>query len=130
MSDRPYPPVAWLTSGALGLVVVGGIVMASFAPRHPPMLVASVLLAGGLAALAVAGFLLTRLGPFAWGTFAKVFRWALLAYVVQGALIEFVFVRDHTRGAPLLVVSLMLVVFAVSVPTTIAFTTARYADLD
>ena len=130
MSDRPYPPVAWLTSIALGLVVVGGIVMASFAPRHPPMAIASTLLGAGLASLAGAGLLLTRLGPFAWATFVKVFKWALLAYVAQGALIEFVFVRDHTRGAPLLVVTLMLVVFALSVPTTIAFTTARYADLD
>ncbi len=130
MSERPYPPIPWLTSIALGFVVVGGIVMASFAPRRPPMGVASALLGLGLVSLALAGFLMTRLGPFAWATFAKVFKWALLAYVAQSAMIEFVFVRDHTRGAPLVVVSLMLLVFALSVPTTIAFTTARYAEID
>jgi hypothetical protein len=130
VSERSYPPIAWLTSTALGFVVVGGIVMASFAPRHPPMGVASALLGFGLASLALAGYQMTRLGPFAWATFVKVFKWALLAYVAQSALIEFVFVRDHTRGAPLLVVTLMLLVFALSVPMTIAFTTARYAEID
>lgn len=130
MTERAYPPVPWMTSIALGFVVIGGIVMAAYAPRHPPMGVATALLVAGLLCLGVAGAMMTRLGPFAWATFAKVFKWALLAYVVQGGMIEFVFVHDHTRGAPLVVVTLMLVVFATSVPTTIAFTTARHADLD
>ncbi len=56
------------------------------------------------------------------------FHWALLAYVISAGMIEFAFVRDHTRGAPLVVVSCLLVVFATSAPTTIAVTTARYAD--
>jgi Tfp pilus assembly protein PilX len=43
-------------------------------------------------------------------------------------MIEFAFVRDHTRGASLFIVTCMLVIFALSVPTTIAFTTARFAD--
>jgi len=29
--DRPYPPVAWLSTGALCLVIIGGILMASYA---------------------------------------------------------------------------------------------------
>jgi hypothetical protein len=54
----------------------------------------------------------------------------LLAYVITSAMIELAFVRDHTRGSSLVIVTLMLVVFALSVPTTIAFTTARFADPD
>ena len=129
MTDRHYPPVPWLTSIALGFVVIGGIVMAAYAPRHPPMGVATALLVAGLVCLGMAGAMMTRLGTFAWATFVKVFKWALLAYIVQSGMIEFVFVRNHTRGAPLVVVTLMLAVFATSVPTTIAFTTARYADV-
>jgi hypothetical protein len=128
--DRAYPPVAWCTTGALALVVVGGILMAAFAPRVAPLGVAETLLGVAVALLVVAAALLARLGPFAWPTFAKVFKWALLAYVISAGMIEFAFLRDHTRGASLVVVTLMLVVFAVSVPTTIAFTVARYADLD
>ena len=71
-----------------------------------------------------------RVRAFAWSTFTTVFKWALLAYAVTAAMIELAFVRDHTRGSSLVIVSLMLVVFAMSVPTTIAFTVARYADPD
>ncbi len=90
---------------------------------------ATTLLVVALGALTVAGVWLARLRDFAWGTFVTVFRWALLAYVVSAAMIEFAFVHDHVRGASLVVVSLMLVVFALSVPTTIAFTVARYRDV-
>ena len=48
-------------------------------------------------------------------------------HVVAG-VIEFAFLHDHVSGAALAILSAMLVVFAVSVPTTIAFTVARYAD--
>ena len=43
-------------------------------------------------------------------------------------MIEFAFVHDHTRGSSLVIVTLMLVIFASSVPTTIAFTVARFAE--
>jgi hypothetical protein len=124
------PPVAWVTTTALGLVVVGGILLASYAPRVAPLGAATALLVAAGALLVVAAVLLARLRDFAWRTFATVFKWALLAYVVTSAMIEFAFVHDHTRGASLTLVTLMLVVFALSVPTTIAFTTARYADPD
>ena len=122
------PPVAWFTTGALVLVIVGGIILASYAPRHAPLAgpVALLVVAGLL--LGAAGVLLVRIPALAWSTFATVFRWALLAYLVTASMIEFAFARDGTRGASLVTVSLMLVVFALSVPTTIAFTVARYVD--
>ena len=126
--DRSLPPVAWLSTGALALVIVGGIVMASYAPRKAPLGVAATLAAAGIVALGAAGVALTRIRPFAWPTFVKVFKWALLAYIIESGMIEFAFVRDHTRGASLVIVTLMLCVFALSVPTTIAFTVARFAD--
>ena len=128
--DRPYPPVAWLSAGALCLVIIGGILLASYAPRVAPRQVTFPLLGFGAALLVASISLLVKLKDFAWTTFAKVFKWALLAYVITAGMIEFAFVRDHTRGSSLVIVTLMLVIFAVSVPITIAFTTARYADLD
>ena len=128
MSERSFPPVTWLSTAALALVVAGGIVMASYAPRRPPLAVPTVLVVVAALSLASAWVLLGRHRPFAWRTFRRVFRWALLAYVISSGMIEFAFVRDHTRGAPLVVVSCLLVIFATSVPTTIAVTTARYAD--
>ena len=128
MTDRRFPPVALLSTVALSLVVVGGIVMASYAPRRPPLAIPTVLLVAAALVLASAWAVLVRHRPFAWGAFRRVFKWALLAYVISSGMIEFAFVRDHTRGAALVVLTGMLVIFATSVPTTIAVTTARYAD--
>jgi hypothetical protein len=128
--DRPFPPIAWLSSAALGLVIVGGILMASYAPRRAPLGIAEGLLVGGLVLLGAAAALLYRLRDFAWRTFTTVFKWALLAYAITAGMIEFAFVRDQTRGTSLVVVTLMLVVFALSVPLTIGFTVARFAQPD
>jgi len=57
-----------------------------------------------------------------------VFRWALLAYVISAGVIGFAFIYDHTRGAPLALVIVMLVIFALDVPLIIAFTAARYSS--
>ncbi len=121
-------PAAWVATGALLCAVTGGVIMASYAPRRPPLAAPLVLALVGLAALAGAYGWLARTRGFAWSSYVRVFRWALLAYVIASALIEFAFVRDHTRGAPLFVVSLLLVDFALSVPMTIATTVASFAD--
>jgi hypothetical protein len=126
--DRPYPPIAWLSTGALALVIIGGILMASYAPRKAPLGVATGLLIAGVLLLASSGVLIVGLQNFARKTFLKVFKWAIFADLITAAMIEFAFVRDQTRGASLVIVTCMLVVFTLSVPTTIAFTVARFAD--
>jgi hypothetical protein len=117
-----------LAAVSLGLVVIGGILMASFVPRRPPMVIPITLLAVATAVLAVAFFLLSRIEHFAWGVFRIVYTWALLAYVITSGMIAFAFIKNHTPGGPLTVTLLMLVIFALSVPMTIAFTVARFAD--
>ncbi len=126
--DRSFPPVAWFTTSALVMVVIGGIVMASYAPRRAPLGVAGGLLTLAVVILLAVVVMLSRLKDFAWSTFTLVFKWALLAYVVEAGMIEFSFLRNHTSGSSLEIVTGMLVVFAVSVPATIAFTAARFAE--
>lgn len=53
-------------------------------------------------------------------------RYALLAYLVIAGMLEYVFVLDHTRGATLVVLTLMLVIYAVDIPVLLAFSVARY----
>ena len=125
---RRLPPVAELAIGSLALVVIGGILMASYVPRRPPLGGPAVLTAVSAALVLTSVFLLSRLRPFAWGRFFLVFRWALLAYVISAGMIGFAFVRDHTRGTPLALVVVMLVIFALDVPVIIAFTVARYSS--
>ena len=125
---RRFPPVAELGIGSLALGVIGGILMASYVPRRPPLGVPLALAAVSAALLLAAGFLLSRLDQFAWPRFFVVFRWALLAYVISAGVIGFAFIYDHTRGAPLALVIVMLVIFALDVPLIIAFTAARYSS--
>lgn len=128
--DRRYPPIAWLTTGALVAIIIGGIFIAAYAPRKAPMGVAVTMLVIGAALLITGWLLLSRQKVFSWTTFRNVIKWALLAYAIQGGMIEFAFIRNHARGATLITVTLMLVVFATAVPSTIAFTVARYATPD
>jgi hypothetical protein len=73
-------------------------------------------------------FLLTRIDDFAWPRFMQVGKWALLAYLVIAGMIEYAFVHNQASGAPLLVLSLMLVMFALDVPLSISFTVARFQE--
>ena len=126
--ERRFPPVAELGIISLALVVVGGILMASYVPRRPPLGVPLVLAAVSAVLLLAGVLLLSRLDQFAWPRFFVVFRWALLAYVISAGMIGYAFIHDHTRGAPLALVTVMLVIFALDVPLVIAFTVARYCS--
>ncbi len=124
--ERRLPPIAELVVASVALMLSGGVYLAAHLPHQPPLAPAVGLLAGGGALTLAAMMLLSRVRPFAWGTFFLVARWALLAYVVIAGILGFVFVYDHTRGTTLAVLILTLVVFAVDVPTIRAFTVARY----
>jgi hypothetical protein len=120
------PPVTYLAGASLALVVIGGIIMASSFPGRPALGVPIALLVLSTLLLASGVVLLVRRRGFAWHTFFLVGKWALLAYVISAGMIEFSFLHNNARGAPLLVVTLMLVLFAVDVPLLISFTVARY----
>lgn len=126
--EHTYPPIPALVVSSLALVIVGGIWMASYFPRRPPLGLPTLLGVLSVVLLATGFLLLARVPFFSWSTFLQVWRWALLAYVVIAGLIEFAFVHNGARGAPLAVVTAMLVVFALDVATVIAFTVARYQD--
>jgi hypothetical protein len=85
------------------------------------LVLSTLLLAGNLLSL-------TRVQGFPWGRFFAVARWALLAYLITAGLIEYVFVRNHMSGGPLIVLTLSLAVYAVHVPMLIGFTVASNYD--
>jgi hypothetical protein len=120
------PPIVELTVGSLALAIVGGIYMASYFPRRPPLGVPIGVLVVSAALFATGFGMLTRVRAFAWRTFRLVGRWTLAAYVLQAGMIGYAFVHNGASGAPLAVVSLLLVMFALDVPLIISFTVARY----
>ncbi len=128
MNDRSLPPVTEVGMLSLALIVAAGIYLSAHLPQHVPLAPAVVLLAVSALLLAANLVSLARVKGFPWGRFLSVARWALLAYIVVAAMIEYAFLRNHVNGGPLVVLTLSLVVFSVHVPTLIAFTVARFPD--
>jgi hypothetical protein len=128
MEERRLPPVTQLGMASLALIVAGGIYLAAHLPEQVPLAPAIVLLALSALLLVTNMVLLSRVPDFAWPVFFGVAKWALLAYVLIAALIEYAFVRNQLSGGPLVVLTLSLLVFALHVPMLIGFTVARYAQ--
>jgi hypothetical protein len=128
MTEQRLPPVTELAMASLTLIVAGGIYLSSHLPKHVSLTPAIVLLSASAVLLAVNLVLLSRVKGFAWARFFQVAKWSLLAYTIIAGMIEYVFLRNHLSGGPLVVLTLSLVVFAVHVPTLVGFTVARYAD--
>ncbi len=126
VASRKLPPVAEIAVVSIALMLAGGIYLAAHLPGHPSLAIPVATLAAGGAATVAALVLLSRIKPFAWPVFFQVFRWGLVAYLVIAAVLGYVFIHDHTPGAPLAVLVATLAVFAADVPLILAFTVARY----
>ncbi len=126
-AERTFPPITPLAMASLGLVIVGGIYMVSTFTSGPNYAIPTALLAGSAALWLLSLLLLSRHRGFAWPVFRQVAGWALLAYAVIAAMIEFSFIHNHVTGTPLLLLTLSLVMFALNVPLSIGFTVARFA---
>ncbi len=126
--SRRLPPVAELTVVSMALVIAGGIYLVAHLPQRAPLGPAVGLLAAAGALLVANGALVSSLRAFAWRVFFQVAGWVLVAYVVIGGMLEFIFVFDDTRGALLVVLTLSLLVFALDIPILLGFSVARYQD--
>jgi hypothetical protein len=124
--ERRLPPVTQLGMLSLGLVVAAGIYLSAHLPQRVSLAPAVALLAASALVLAGNLLALARAEGFPWRRFLEVARWALLAYAIIAGMIEYVFVRNHASGGPLVVLTLSLAVFALNVPVLIGFTVARF----
>ncbi len=127
---RRLPPIDVVAVVSMALVVVGGVYLAAHLPRRADLGPAIGLLAAAGALLLADLIAVSRLRTFAWPVFFRVGGWALLAYVVIAGMLEYVFVLDGTRGAVLVLLTSMLVVFAVDIPLLFAFSVARHQPVN
>jgi hypothetical protein len=125
---RRLPPVGVVAVTSLALVIVAGIYLVAHLPQRAPLGPAVGLLAAAGALLVANGVLLSSLRAFAWRVFFQVAGWSLVAYVVIGGLLEYIFIFDHTRGSMLAVLTLSLTIFALDIPMLFGFSVARYQD--
>ena len=127
-AERELPPIQAIAVTVIALIATGGIYTAAHLPRHVPELPTIALLALAGVLLAVNGVLLARIEPFAWRLFRVVAGWVLLAYLVVAGMLEYVFIYDGTRGSQLVILSGMLLVFALDIPLLLGFSVARFGE--
>jgi len=125
-ADRKVPPVTGLWMLSLALIAGGVSYLAAYLPKRAPLAPAVGLLAASAIVLGIGVVLLARQREFAWTRFRQVAGWTFLAYVVIAGMIEYAFIYDHTRGAVLVVMTLMLLVFMLAPPLLVGFTVARF----
>ena len=130
MSEQRLPPVTELGVVSMALIVTGGISIAAQLPGHVALGLPVALLAASALIMVWNVVSLARAPGFNRPLFIEVARWALLAYCVIAGILEWVFVKDGTRGGVLVVLTLSLAMFAVHVPLLIGFTVARFQPLD
>ncbi len=128
MSRGKYPPFTELGMLSLALIVAGGIYLSAHIPNHVPLGPAVALLVASALVLTANLVLLTRVPDFAWPRFFQVAKWALLAYAFTAGMILYAFLEDGLRGGTLVILTLSLLVYAIQVPTLIAFTVARWEN--
>ena len=128
--QESLPPVTEVAVASMILIVIGGIYMASHLPHHAPVVLPIIVLVGSVLLIAWNALTLSRVREFSWSTFWLVGRWAVIAYIVIAGMLLYVFVKDGTRGSQLILVTLMLVTYAVNVPLLLAFGAARYQPPD
>jgi drug/metabolite transporter (DMT)-like permease len=128
--ERRLPPIQQVSIAILVLIVAGGVYTADHLPRHVPQGPTITLLALAAVLLVVNVVMLSRIENFAWRSFRLVAGWVLFAYLVIAGMLEYAFVFDHTSGTQLVILTLMLLVFAVNVPLLLGFSVARFQDPD
>jgi len=127
-TTRRFPPIIQISTTILILVIASGIYVASHLPKSVS-LTPSVVLVSVAAILALVNMvLLSRIENFAWKTFFLVAKWSFLAYLVIAGILEFVFIKDGTRGSVLFLLTSTLAIFAINLPMLFGFTVAQYHE--
>jgi hypothetical protein len=124
------PPIWECGVGALALVVVSVVYLASYLPGKPNTTLAYITLGAATLLVLAQLVLIGSLSNFSRTSFHVVAGWSLAAYVVIGGMIEYVFLRNHTRGEELVLLTWGLVLFVLDVPLILGFSIARYQQPD
>lgn len=129
-ADIPRPPIWEAGMGALVLVVISVIYLASYLPGKPNTLPAYIMLVAAAVLVVAQLVMIGGLRNFSRSSFHQVAGWALLAYIVIAGMIEYVFLRNHTSGEELGLLTAGLVLFTINVPLILGFTVARFQQPD
>jgi len=129
-ADIRRPPIWECGVAALVLVVITVVYLAAYLPGKPNTLPAYVLLTAATGLVIAQLVMIGSLDNFSRRSFHVVAGWSLVAYVVIGGMIEYTFLRNHTRGEELALLTWGMLLFVVDVPLILGFSVARYQRSD
>jgi hypothetical protein len=124
------PPIWECGVAALVLVVVSVVYLAAHLPGKPNTIPVYVLLTASTLLIVAQLVLIGSLSSFSRSSFHVVAGWSLAAYIVIGGMIEYVFLRNHTSGEELALLTWGLALFVLDVPLILGFSVARYQQPD
>lgn len=115
---------ALAATAALTCAVIGGIYIGSTIGGHSSLLPAVIVavVAYLFMTVSLVGLILNH--HYSRPSFVKYVRGALLAYLLEAGILEFVFAYDHVSSTVIVILSALLVIFATSVPVIIGHTLA------
>ena len=125
-ADIRRPPIWECGVAALVLVVVSVVYLAAHLPGKPNTIPVYVLLTASTLLVVAQLVLIGSLSNFSRSSFHTVAGWSLAAYIVIGGMIEYVFLRNHTSGEELALLTWGLALFVLDVPLILGFSVARY----
>ena len=117
-------PSALAATAALTCAVLGGIYMAATIGAHSSLLPAVIISVAAYLFMTVSlvGLILDK--HYSRPSFVKYVRGALLAYLLEAGILEFIFAYDQVPSKVFAILSALLVIFATSVPVIIGHTVA------
>jgi len=127
--ERSLPPVPMLCELSLAATIASAIVLAIALPKAPHLLAPILLAILAWVLIVVAAIMIATIRPFNYRIFKMVSLRQLLAELVVAGMLEFVFLRDHLPTGPLVVFSVLVGSFSVSVALLMGFQVARWQEV-
>ncbi len=122
---RNSPVVPCITGSVISCILAAGIMIAHF--PGPAPLWGSIMWVGIASGLTVASIMfILRRRPFARNLFFKVASWVFLYILVLTGVGEYVIVFDGMRGEPLVILTIILILFLINIPLLWGFSVARH----
>ena len=119
------PVIACIIGTIISCILAAGIIIAHV--PEPAPIWGSVLWVCIAAVLTIATIVLILMKkPFARKLFFKVAKWVFLYILVLTGMGEYVIVFDGTRGEPLVVITIIPLLFLVNIPMLWGFSVARH----
>jgi hypothetical protein len=117
--------VVCITVTVISCILAAGIIIARF-PGPAPLWGSIMWIGIAFGLTLISMVLILRRKPFAREVFFKVAKWVFLYMLVLSGIGEYVLVFDGTRGEPLVIMTIILVLFLINVPMLWGYSVARH----